>query len=318
MEKVSIVIPTFNEEENVQLITEAVIHEIDGNLPEYDYEILIIDNNSTDNTQQLIRKLCKGNKKIKAIFNEKNFGPDNSPYYGLLQASGDCVLLFCADFQDPVEMIHKLVHEWEKGYAVVTAIKSESQENKVIRLFRTLYYKLIKKISDTEIIEHFTGFGCYDKSFLAILRELEDPVPFLRGVVAEFAGNRSSIEYEQQKRKYGHSHIRFFTLYDMAMRSFTAYTKIGLRLASFLGYIVAAISVLVALFYFVKKLLNWDAFNFGIPAILIGMFFLGAVQLIFMGFMGEYILTINQRCMKRPLVIERERINFDEGENCIE
>ena len=317
MEKVSIVIPTFNEEENVQLITEAVIHEIEGNLPEYDYEILIIDNNSTDNTQPLIRGLCKGNKKIKAIFNEKNFGPDNSPYYGLLQASGDCVILFCADFQDPVEMIHKLVHEWEKGFAVVTAIKSESQENKVIRFFRTLYYKLIKKISDTEIIEHFTGFGCYDKRFLTTLRQLEDPVPFLRGVVAEFAGNRSSISYEQQKRKFGHSHIRFFTLYDMAMRSFTAYTKIGLRLASFLGYIVATISVLIALFYFVKKLLNWDAFSFGIPAILIGMFFLGAVQLIFMGFMGEYILTINQRCMKRPLVIERERINFDEGENCI-
>lgn len=315
MEKVSIVIPTFNEEENVQLITEAVIHEIEGNLPEYDYEILIIDNNSTDNTQSLIRELCKGNKKIKAIFNEKNFGPDNSPYYGLLQASGDCVILFCADFQDPVEMIHKLVHEWKKGFAVVTAIKSESQENKVIRFFRTLYYKLIKKISDTEIIEHFTGFGCYDKRFLATLRQLEDPVPFLRGVVAEFAGNRSSISYVQQKRKFGHSHIHFFALYDIAMRSFTSYTKIGLRLASFLGYIVATISVLIALFYFVKKLLNWDAFSFGIPAILIGMFFLGAVQLIFMGFMGEYILTINQRCMKRPLVIERERINFDEGEN---
>lgn len=314
MEKVSIVIPTFNEEENVQLITEAVIHEIEGNLTEYDYEILIIDNNSTDNTQSLIRDLCKGNKKIKAIFNEKNFGPDNSPYYGLLQASGDCVILFCADFQDPVEMIHKLVHEWEKGFAVVTAIKSESQENKVIRFFRTLYYKLIKKISDTEIIEHFTGFGCYDKRFLATLRQLEDPVPFLRGVVAEFAGNRSSISYVQQKRKFGHSHIHFFALYDIAMRSFTSYTKIGLRLASFLGYIVATISVLIALFYFVKKLLNWDAFSFGIPAILIGMFFLGAVQLIFMGFMGEYILTINQRCMKRPLVIERERINFDEGE----
>ena len=231
--KVSIVIPSYNEEENIRPITEAVAEEIRTNLPEYDYEILIIDNNSQDNTRPIIRELCKENKKVKAIFNEKNFGPDSSPYYGLLQASGDCAILFCADFQDPLEMIHKLVHEWEKDFTVVTAIKTESKENKLVRFFRTVYYKLMKKISNTEIIEHFTGFGCYDQSFLQILRDLDDPVPFLRGVVSEFAGNRKSITYEQQKRRAGKSHIRFFTLYDMAMRSFTSYTKVGLRMASF-------------------------------------------------------------------------------------
>lgn len=310
---VSIVIPTFNEKENVEPVTEAVIKEMSDNLPEYDYEILIIDNNSKDGTRNLIRKLCKNNGRIKAIFNEKNFGPDNSPYYGLLHSSGDCTILFCADFQDPLEMIHKMVRKWEEGYAVVTAVKTESKENRLIRSFRTIYYKLIRKISDTEIIEHFTGFGCYDHSFLDILRKLDDPVPFLRGVVAEFAGNRISMPYKQQKRRAGKSHIRFFTLYDMAMRSFTSYTKVGLRMATFIGFFVAIISLIIAGIYLVQKLLNWNAFAFGIPVILVGMFFLGAVQLIFLGLMGEYIIAINQRTMKRPLVVEQERINFIEG-----
>lgn len=309
--KVSIVIPSYNEEENIRPITEAVIKEMEINLSEYNYEIIIIDNNSQDNTRTIIRELCRENKHVKAIFNEKNFGPDSSPYYGLLQASGDCAILFCADFQDPLEMIHKLVREWEKGFTVVTAIKTESKENKIIRFFRTVYYRLMKMISSTEIIEHFTGFGCYDQSFLQILRDLDDRVPFLRGVVSEYAGNRSSIEYEQQKRRAGKSHIHFFTLYDMAMRSFTSYTKVGLRMASFLGYIVAFFSFVIAIVYLVRKLVNWEAFSFGIPVILIGMFFLGAIQLIFLGFLGEYILTINQRTMRRPLVVEHERINFD-------
>lgn len=309
--RISILIPSFNEEENIRPITEAVRSEIVTNLPEYDYEIIIIDNNSQDNTRSIIRDLCAEDKHIKAILNEKNFGPDNSPYYGLLQTTGDCAIIVSADFQDPVEMIPKLVHEWEKGYAVVTAIKTASKENKLVRMFRTIYYRLIKKISATEIIEHFTGFGCYDKRFISILQELDDPVPFLRGVVAEFAGNRTSIYYEQQKRRAGRSHIRFFTLYDMAMRSFTSYTKAGLRICTFFGFGTAFFCLLIALIYLVKKLLMWDEFQFGIPVILVGMFFLGAVQLIFLGFIGEYVLMINQRSMKRPLVIEHERINFD-------
>lgn len=313
--KVSIVIPTYNEEENIRPVTEAVIEELKTNLPEYDYEILIIDNNSKDRTRNIIRELCKENKNVCSIFNEKNFGPDNSPYYGLLQSSGDCSILFCADFQDPIEMIHKMIREWEKGYTVITAIKTESQENKIIRFFRTAYYKIIKRIADTEIIEHFTGFGCYDKSFLDILRSLDESIPFLRGVVAEFAGERLEMPYEQQKRKAGKSHIKFWTLYDVAMRSFTSYTKAGLRMATFVGFLVAFFCMVIALIYFIAKLINWNAFDMGIPVILIGMFFLGAVQLIFLGLIGEYILAINQRTMKRPLVIEKERLNFDRKEN---
>lgn len=311
---ISILIPTFNEEENIRPITEAVRNEIVTNLPEYNFEIIIIDNNSQDNTRTIIRALCAEDKHVKAVFNEKNYGPDNSPYYGLLQTTGDCTIIVAADFQDPVEMIPKLIHEWEKGYTVVTAIKTTSKENKLVRTFRTVYYRLIKKISTTEIIEHFTGFGCYDKKFISILRELDDPVPFLRGVVAEFAGNRTSISYEQQKRRAGRSHIRFFTLYDIAMRSFTSYTKVGLRMCTFFGFGTAFFCLLIALIYLIKKLLMWDEFQFGIPVILVGTFFLGAVQLIFLGLIGEYILAINQRCMRRPLVIERERINFDSAD----
>ena len=308
--KVSILIPTFNEELNVREIAHAVMNEMEAELPEYDYEILFIDNASTDSTQAIIRSLCEKNKRIKAIFNVKNFGPDNSPYYGLLQSSGDCTILLTADFQDPVEMIHKMVREWEKGYQVITAIKTQSKENKLVRFFRTIYYIAIRRMSDTEIIEHFTGFGLYDKSFLDTLRQLDDPIPFLRGVVAEFAGRRLEMSYEQQKRRAGKSHIRFFTLYDMAMRSFTCYTKVGLRAATFFGFFIALLCFVIAMWYFVMKLLHWNQFDLGIPVILIGVFFLGAVQLIFMGLIGEYILTINQRTMHRPLVIEAERINF--------
>lgn len=315
MKKVSIVIPTYNEEDNVRPITEAVVCEIKENLEEYDYEILIIDNNSIDNTRNIVRELCIENKKVKAIFNEKNVGVDNSQYYGLLQTTGDCVILLCADFQDPVEMIHKMVRKWEAGYLVITAVKTESKENSFIRFFRTCYYRFIRMIADVEIIEHFTGFGCYDKSFIEILRGLDDPIPFLRGVVAEFSSNRLTMSYEQQERRAGKSHIRFLTLYDIAMRSFTSYTKLGLRMASFLGYIVAFMSFIIAIVYLIRKLIDWNGFSFGVPVILVGMFFLGGVQLIFMGLMGEYILAINRRMMKRPLLVEHERINFEEGRN---
>lgn len=310
MKTISVVVPTYNEEENVSLLTGELIREFAENLSEYDYEILFIDNNSKDNTREIIRKLCKENSRIRAIFNLKNFGPDNSPYYGLMQATGDCAILFCADFQDPIEMIHKMVREWEKGYTTVIGIKKSSKENHLVRCFRTMYYRLIKKIADTEIIEHFTGFGLYDRSFLEVMRQLADPIPFLRGIVAEYSGNRLEIPYEQQRRRAGKSHIHFWTLYDIAMRSFTAYTKSGLRIATFLGFFIALTSFLVALVYFTLKIVFWYDFNMGMAPVVIGIFFLGAIQLVFLGLIGEYILSINQRLMNRPLVIEAERINF--------
>ena len=310
MKKVSILVPTYNEEENVRPLSEAIEKEFKHSLPNYDYEIVFIDNDSKDSTRNILRELCKKNKRIKSIFNAKNFGQFNSPYYGLLQTTGDCTILLCADFQDPIEMIPKFVKEWEEGYKIVIGQKVTSQENKLMYFLRSCYYRLIKKFSDVEQIEHFTGFGLYDKDFIKVLRDLDDPTPFLRGIVAELGFRRKNIPYEQQKRRAGKTSNNFFRLYDAAMLSFTSYTKIGLRLSTFIGFGVAFLSFIIAIMYLVLKLVYWDTFVAGTAPIVIGMFFLGAVQLIFLGLMGEYILSINQRVMKRPLVIEEERLNF--------
>lgn len=301
--------PTFNEIENVKPLSEAVINEL-IKLPDYDYEIIFIDNDSTDGTRGMLRQLCADNPKIKAIFNAKNFGQSNSPFYGLTQTTGDCAILLCADFQDPVEMIPQLISKWEEGYKIVSCIKTTSKENKLIRFIRTCYYKLIKKFSDVEQIEHFTGFGLYDKAFLDVLRDLKDPTPFLRGVVAELGFKRIEIPYEQQLRRAGKSKNNFFSLYDLAMLSVTSYTKIGLRLATFMGFIVAFVSFAIAVFYMIIKFIHWDEYSMGVASLAVGLFFLGAVQLIFLGLIGEYILSINKRVMNHPLVIEEERINF--------
>lgn len=312
MKKVSLLIPTYNEIENVEALSKAIINEMEC-LPQYDYEIIFIDNNSKDGTRDRLREMCSQNLRVKAILNAKNFGQNNSPYYGLTQTTGDCAILMCADFQDPVEMIPKLIHEWEQGYKIVSAIKTTSRENKLMRLLRTCYYKMIKKFSDVEQIEHFTGFGLYDASFIQVLRNLKDPTPFLRGIVAELGYARKEIPYEQQRRKGGKSKNNLFSLYDIAMLSFTSYTKIGLRLATFIGFIMAMISGIIAIVYLILKLLFWDTFFMGMAPVLIGMFLLGAIQLVFLGLIGEYILSMNARIMNRPLVIEEERLNFDES-----
>ena len=314
MKKISVMVPCYNEAENVVPLSEAIIAQFTEHLPQYEYELVFIDNCSTDGTRDLLRELCAGNPNIKAIFNAKNFGQFNSPFHGMLQTTGDCTIGMCADFQDPPEMIPKLVHEWEQGYMIINAVKKTSRENPVMRLFRTVYYKLLKKMSNVNIIEHFTGFGLYDRSFLDVLRELHDPIPFWRGVVSELGYRMKEIPYEQQKRRAGKSHNNFFSLYDAAMLSFTSYTKTGMRVATFFGFIISAISLLIALVYLILKLVNWDNFQMGNAPILIGVFVLGGIQLFFIGLLGEYIMSINTRMMNRPLVIEEERINFDRAE----
>lgn len=315
MKKISVVIPCFNEEENVVPISEAVTAEFQKSLPQYDYEIIFIDNDSHDRTRELLRGLCKGNKKIKAIFNAKNFGQFKSPYYGLLQTSGDCAVLLAADFQDPVEVIPKFVKEWENGYRIVSGIKTSSKENKMMYFLRSCYYKLIKKLSDVEQIEHFTGFGLYDRKFIEVLKQLDDPTPFLRGIVAELGFRRKDIEYQQPRRRAGKTSNNFYRLYDAAMLSITSYTKAGLRLATFFGCICSVASMAIAVVYLVMKLIYWDMFTAGMAPVLIGMFVLGSIQLFFIGLLGEYILTMNARIMKRPLVVEEERLNFEEDKN---
>ena len=289
---------------------QAVEDELIQSLPGYDYEIVFIDNHSKDRTQELLRGMCSKNPKIKAIFNVKNFGQFNSPYYGLQQTTGDCTILMCCDFQDPVDMISRFVAEWEQGNKIVIGIKSTSKENKVMRFLRTCYYKLVKKMSDIDQIEHFTGFGLYDQSFINTLRDLNDPTPFLRGIVAELGPERVEIEYEQAKRRAGKTHNNFFTLYDAAMLSFTSYTKFGLRLATIVGFMMSVLSLISAFIYLILKLTNWYMFPAGSIPVLLASLVLGSMQLFFIGLLGEYILNMNQRLMNRPLVIEEERLNF--------
>lgn len=315
MKKISILIPCYNEEENVGPMSEAIVELFEGELKNYDYELVFIDNDSKDNTRPLLRQICEKNKKIKAIFNAKNFGQFNSPYYGMLQTTGDCTISMVCDFQDPIDMIPKYIAEWENGYKIVIGIKTSSKENKIMYALRSLYYKMIKKFSDVEQIEHFTGSGLYDKDFIKVLRDLKDPTPFLRGIVAELGFKRKEIPYEQPQRRAGKTSNNFFRLYDAAMLSITSYTKIGLRLCTFLGAIFGGASMIIALAYLIMKLIWWDRFAAGMAPVLIGMFLLASIQIFFIGFIGEYILSINQRVMNRPLVVEEERINFDQEEN---
>lgn len=314
MKTISFMIPTYNEVENAAAMSKAVIEEVQKNLPGYDYEIVFIDNCSTDGTRDVIRKLCEEDPKIKAILNVTNFGQFNSPFYGICQTTGDCTISIAADFQEPVSLIPTLVHKWEEGHKVVLGIKSSSKENGLVYFLRSCYYKIIRNMSSVKMIEHFSGYGLYDRTFVALLRELDDPIPFLRGIVAEYGEgfNMTEVEFTQEKRRAGKSSNNFYSLYDAAMLSFTSYTKVGLRLATLIGFIAGVLSFIVAIVYLVLKLVYWDTFSAGYAPMTIGVFMLGSLQLFFIGFLGEYVLNINTRVIGRPVVVEEERINFKE------
>ena len=307
----SVVIPTFNEEENVGPMTETLVRIFENELPEYDYEIIYIDNHSKDRTRQLLRKQCEENKHVKAIFNARNFGQMRSPVHGLKQAYGDAVLRLNADFQDPPEMIPELVHAWERGSKIVIGIKNKTSEGRFMAWMRKIYYKLLRKITDIGHIENFTGFGLYDKAFVDVVRGIDDPMPYLRGMIAELGYDYETIPYDRPNRRAGKSKNNFYSLYDVAMTGITAYSKVILRFATFIGFGIGALSFLVAIVYFILKLIHWDWFRSGIAPLVIGVFFLGGVELFFIGLLGEYILAINQRVLHRPLVVEEERLNFD-------
>ncbi len=310
MKKISIMVPCYNEEENVVPMSEALVAQMEQ-LPQYDYEILFIDNCSADNTRPLLREICAKNPKIRAIFNSKNFGQFNSPYHGICQTTGDCTLCVCCDFQDPIEMIPKLIAEWEQGYKIVIGVKTSSKESKLMYFLRSIYYKLIRKLSKVDQIEHFTGFGLYDKTFVDVLRNLDDPTPFLRGIVAELGPKIKKVEYEQAQRRAGKTSNNFFSLYDAAMLSFTSYTKFALRFASFLGIMLSGIGFVGEIVSLIFAIVNPFLFSVSTLAIIMAILLVGGLQLFFLGFLGEYIMAMNTRIMKRPLVIEEERINFD-------
>jgi hypothetical protein len=311
MKKISVILPTYNEEDNVIPLSKEIVNIFNNELNNYDYEIIFTDNNSIDSTREKIISLCQENKNIKAIFNAKNFGQFRSPFNAMINANGDCVILMVSDFQDPPKIIVDFVREWESGYKIVIGIKNKSKENLIMRFIRSLYYKLMKYISDIEHIEHFTGTGLYDKSFIKTISVLDDPDPYIRGIVSELGYKIKKINYEQQNRKAGKSKNNFFTLYNIAMISITNYSKIVLRLATMIGFLFSFLSFIFGLIYFIYKIIYWHSFNVGIAPLILGVFFIGSIQLFFLGLIGEYIVNVNDRIMKRPLVIEEKRINFD-------
>lgn len=306
---ITVLIPCYNEVENVVPMHDAVTEQFKNELPEYDFRILFMDNHSTDGTTDKLRALCAADSHTQAIVNSRNFGQFNSPFYGMTQAEGDALVSICCDFQDPVSLIPRLVREWEQGYPVVCAIKTNSEENGFVRFLRSCYYKLIKRMSSVDQIEHFTGTGLYDRSFLEVLKQLDDPQPFLRGIVAELGpANRKDIPYRQEKRAAGKTHNNFGTLYDAAMLSFTSYTKVPLRVATIAGFICSVLALIIAVVYLVLKLSNWDAYPAGTIPILLAVLLFGSFQIFFIGLLGEYVLNINGRAMRRPLVVEEERL----------
>lgn len=307
---VSICVPCFNEVDNIEPMACAIKTQMDA-LPQYNYEIIFIDNYSTDGTREKLEKICVPESNVKAILNSRNFGQFNSPYYALCQASGDCAISMSCDFQDPPELIPRMLELWEEGHGVVCPVKTRSKENCFVYLLRSCYYKIIRKLSSIDQIEHFTGFGLYGRPFLNVMRSLDDPTPFLRGIVAELGpADRALLPYEQQERRSGKTHNNFWTLYDAAMLSFTSYTKAPLRAAVFIGFIASAISLIVAIVYLILKLTNWAAWPAGSIPVLLAVLMLGSLQLFFVGLLGEYVLSINARSMQRPLVVEEKRLGL--------
>lgn len=308
MKTIDVLAACYNEEDNVKELAER-IDAVFQNLP-YGYNLIFIDNASVDHTVEKIRELSEVNPHVKAIVNIRNFGHIRSPFYGILQCTGDAVIPMSSDLQDPPEKIPELIHQWESGYKVVVEVKSSSEENKLIYFARSLYYKVLHHMADVDIYEQFTGFGLYDRCVIEELRQIDDPYPFFRGLIAELGYPAARVEFVQPKRKHGKTKNNLRTLYDMAMLGFTSYSKVPLRLAAIIGFISSIICLLAALFYFIYKLVFWQTFNAGMAPLVIGLFFMGSVQLFFLGIIGEYIGSIYTQVRKRPLVIEKERINF--------
>lgn len=310
MKKISIVTGCYNEEENIPELYRQimqVLHELENR---YDYEIIVADNDSTDNTPQILRDLASQDRNLKVIFNSRNFGPDRSGYNAVLHAQGDAVICMASDLQNPPSMIKDFIKKWEQGYKIVATVKSHSEESLVVYALRTIYYRVLADISDVKLIPHFTGFGLYDRQVIEILRGLNDPYPYFRGLISDIGFKPAIIEFTQPARKYGKSKSNFLYMYEEAMLGITSYTKLPLRVATFLGFIAALVSFLIGMFYLIYKLIFWSSFTLGIAPMAIGLFFFGSIQLMFLGLIGEYISMIYIHVLKRPLVYEKERLNF--------
>jgi len=308
---ISIATGCYNESGNIREFY-ARIKAVFERLPEYDWEIVIADNGSQDDTREILREIAATDKRFKVILNSNNFGIVRSGYNALMSTSGDATILMCSDLQDPPELIPVFLKHWEDGNTVVCAVKSKSPERFPMNLVRCVYYRLLSAFSETPLIDDFYGFGLYGRKFVDALKLYHDPYPYFRGLVSEIGFRRIEIPFEQQKRKAGKSSYNFFSYYDMAMTGFVNHTKFPLRLAVFSGFFLAGVSILIAFGYLIYKLCYWNTFQLGLAPLVIGLFFFSAVQLIFIGIIGEYIGAIWTQVKNKPLVVEEERINFDQ------
>ena len=305
---ISIVTPTYNEEGNIKDLCLKISEEM--RKTKYDYEHIVIDNSSTDSTISILKELSLKDKKLKIIINSRNFGHTRSPIYGLMQASGDASILMTSDFQDPPELIPKYISEWEKGFDVILGQKETSDENFVVHFFKKIFYKLINKISEVPLMLNTTGAGMFDKKIIDKVKEINDPYPYFRGLLSEITSNIKLIKFHQPKRFSGSTKNNFYTLYDLGILGIIKHSKIPLRLMTLLGFCTSIISIVIAISYFIGKILFWDEFNLGVAPLAIGFFCIASLQIFLLGFIGEYVMNILIHSRKLPLVVEKERINF--------
>lgn len=309
--KISIVSSCYNEELNIEELYKRVKKQLEKN-DKYDYELIIIDNCSKDGTVQKLRELAANDENVKVILNSRNFGHIRSPFHAIINATGDAVIFLASDLQDPPELISEFIQKWEEGNKIIIGIKNNSEESHLFFFVRKLFYEIINKIADdnTELIKNFTGFGLYDKTIIDILKQSDDPYPYFRGLISEIGFDKVLIPFTQPVRKKGLTKNNFYTLYDIAMVGIIKHSKVPLRIMTFLGFLLSIFSMIFAAAYLIYKLLYWDNFEIGMAPVVIGLFFFSSVQLFSMGILGEYIGAIYTRVNKKPLVVEKERINF--------
>jgi polyisoprenyl-phosphate glycosyltransferase len=310
LKTISIITPCYNEQDNVEELC-RLVRDTMAEIGRYRYEHIFIDNSSTDKTVSILKRLAAEDPNVKVIVNARNFGHIRSPVHAILAASGDAVISIVADLQDPPQMIKTFLEDWEAGFYMVIGIKRTSEENSWMFAARKQYYRLAESLSNIETFQNFTGFGLYDRKVVELVRQLGDPYPYLRGMLAEIGLPCKKVFYDQPRRKFGITKNNWYTLYDIGMLGIINYSRVPLRLATFVGFGGAALAFFVSLIYTLRKLLFWDTFSLGIAPIIIGVFFIASIQLVFLGIMGEYIGAIYTQVQKRPYVIELERINFD-------
>lgn len=306
---ISIVSPCFNEAENIEELCNRVAKTM-SELP-YDYEHICIDNSSSDNTVEKLKLIASNDKRLKIIVNARNFGHIRSPYYALFQAKGDAIVLIASDLQDPPEMIPRFIEKWESGYKTVLAIKPESEESKLMFFIRKSYYNFITMISEAPLVKNATGAGLFDRDVIEVLRKIDDPYPYFRGLLAEIGFPIATVPFVQPRRIRGVTSNNFYSLYDIAMLGITNHSKVPLRIMAIGGFVLSILSLLTAVIFLFSKILFWNSFQLGIAPILIGIFFFGAVQAFFIGLLGEYISSIHTKVRNMPLVVELERVNFE-------